>query len=394
MRMINRTWGLSIATATLGLVAVVGVASAAPTTEQSGSIIIFPKVLGTNSRDTLIEISNSGNLMAHAHCFYVNSAVEGEWTETDFDIWLTKQQPTHWVARTGRRFNLLDEFGTDGAGLDPGLVPPVPLGFQGQLRCVQVDDAGAPQRSNSLKGNATLLQADNAEASRYNAIALPGNPDVNVGNNDNVLDLNNTDSHAGEYDACPATLTLSAFAAGAVDPVIQEYGDCAGGDCEIDTEITLTPCAADFERATGSAVVVNLQIFNEFEQEFSVDIEVDCWLNASLSDQIFGSQFDIGVVGTQATHSRLNPADGSGAVIGVAEEIRTDDDNATTFAAFNIHFEGNRYDAARNLDGNLLTALACAGGSNAGNGCASDGDCPGSACINGVVDQIVIPEIQ
>lgn len=392
MRMLNRTWGLAIAAVTLGVCAVVDVAEAAPTTEQSGSIVIYPKVLGTAERDTLIEISNSGNLMAHAHCFYVNSAREGEWTETDFFIWLTKQQPTHWSARSGRRFNLLDPFGSDGAGLDPGLIPPVPLGFEGQLRCVQVDDSGSPQRSNSLKGNATLLSDD--DSSRYNAIVLPGNPDINVGNNDNVLELNNTDSHAGEYDACPNTLTLSAFTTGAANPIVEEFGDCTNGDCPIETQLTLTPCSADFERAQTQPVVVNLQIFNEFEEEFSVDIDVDCWFNENLSDSVFGSQFNSGVLGTLGSHARLNPADGSGAIIGVAEELHTDSDDDSGWAAFNIHFEGNRYDAARDLQGDLLSSLTCAGGSNAGNSCSGDGDCPGSDCINGVADQIVIPVIE
>mgnify|MGYP001075677390 CR=1 FL=1 len=69
------------------------------------------------------------------------------WIETDFDIWLTKQQPTHWVVSQGRLVNAADQpcsnnagvpngqsggifpsggfFDCNDAGLDPGRVPPV-----------------------------------------------------------------------------------------------------------------------------------------------------------------------------------------------------------------------------------------------------------------------------
>ena len=98
----------------MGLAALVGLgllakpATAKVTTEQSASILIFPKVIADGNRDTIIQITNTSNDMRHAHCFYVNGALtipslppgpnnKPLWTETDFDIWLTKQQPTHWV---------------------------------------------------------------------------------------------------------------------------------------------------------------------------------------------------------------------------------------------------------------------------------------------------------
>ena len=98
-------------------------AQARTTTDESASILIFPKVIANGSRDTIIQITNTSNNMRHAHCFYVNGAptIPGEpislggngggatipanpplWTEIDFDIWLTKQQPTHWVVSQGR----------------------------------------------------------------------------------------------------------------------------------------------------------------------------------------------------------------------------------------------------------------------------------------------------
>src|SRR5215470_4063093 len=146
MRMMKRNRGLWTAGAVaLGALLLASVASADEadvSTERSGSIVIFPKIVWDGTRDTIVQISNTGNPMVHAHCFYVNASPVDpslppsvlnppQWQETDFDIWLTRQQPTHWVVSTGRRPFIFDDFGTDGAGFDPGLVPPVPLGFRG-----------------------------------------------------------------------------------------------------------------------------------------------------------------------------------------------------------------------------------------------------------------------
>ncbi|HEX7408476.1 MAG TPA: hypothetical protein VF515_12605, partial [Candidatus Binatia bacterium] len=109
-------WVLGIAV--VGLLPLAGIASASVndvSTERGGSIIVFPKVVWDGTRDTIIQIGNMSNSMVHAHCFYVNAAPVNpslppsstnppQWNETDFDIWLTRQQPTHWVASLGRRW--------------------------------------------------------------------------------------------------------------------------------------------------------------------------------------------------------------------------------------------------------------------------------------------------
>jgi len=41
--------------------------------DQSGSIVIFPKVIADGTRDTIIQITNTSNMPAQAHCFYVNN---------------------------------------------------------------------------------------------------------------------------------------------------------------------------------------------------------------------------------------------------------------------------------------------------------------------------------
>src|SRR3990172_8657075 len=99
-----------------GVVVALGVVAAGAradvTTESGASILVFPKVQANGTFDTVIQITNTGNSMLHAHCFYVDASLRSAlsgfpctipsatclpiWQETDFLIWLTKQQPTHW----------------------------------------------------------------------------------------------------------------------------------------------------------------------------------------------------------------------------------------------------------------------------------------------------------
>ena len=102
--------GLCASALVLGVVA--GGAQADVTIEKGASILIFPKVRVNTTTDTIIQIANTGNSMVHARCFYVDATLTDidsrtpctipsqtcvpNWQETDFNIWLTKQQPTHW----------------------------------------------------------------------------------------------------------------------------------------------------------------------------------------------------------------------------------------------------------------------------------------------------------
>src|SRR5215470_3948051 len=243
----------------MGLAALVGGLIAKPagakvTTEQSASILIFPKVIADGKRDTIIQITNTTNNMRHAHCFYVNGALtipelpQGPnnpplWTETDFDIWLTKQQPTHWVVSTGRLDNPQDEsFRTTScnpknsgtqyanccdAGFDPGRVPPVAPDFTGELKCIEVDASGFPVPGNSLKGEATLVEPFSADVSKYNAIGLKG---FDTNNMDGVLCLGGGVTSqcptGAEYEGCPATWLLDSPSENAHDIVVDQQDFC------------------------------------------------------------------------------------------------------------------------------------------------------------------------
>jgi hypothetical protein len=422
MRTMKRNWGLwTVGAAAAGVVLLAGVARADQqdvSTERPGSIVVFPKVLWDGTRDTIVQLSNTATYPAHVHCFYINAAPRDpsqppgpfnlpQWTETDFDLWLTTRQPTHWVASQGRTTNPFDEWRSDGSGLDPGLVPPVPFGFRGELKCVQVDpsDPSVPMPANQLKGEATL-RSFTGDVSEYNAIAFQGNSNLDGMTIGNDLQLNLTALNAsGEFSACPNMLLFNHFADGATDPVFDQLSACTskcfdlssgtasnrscstGADCNIGetcvscpvtTSLTLMPCQEDLENQVPGRVTVQFRIYDEFEVPLSASTTVDCWLDAPLSQ--ISTNFQIGHLDTLTAFTRINPVgatlgssgSSNGGVIGIAEEMRYGTalgTSAPAAAAFNLNVQGNRFDqnvptGATNLEGGF---------------------------VNGVTDHIVIP---
>lgn len=361
------------------------------TTERGSSIIIFPKVIsdadGFQTRgfpvETMIQISNLSNSLAFAHCFYVDSSPEDptqppgvfnppRWQEVDFDIMLTKQQPTHWVVGEGRRLSPNDPQCTrgapnamppippfldcNGAGFDPGHIPPVPPNFVGFLVCVEVDSSGAPLNGNRLKGEATLLTPrtvttgegvmPRGEVSKYNAVGILGlNTDTNSNNGDFKLCIGGgvrPGCPAGaEYNACPDTVILNHFAERATQPAIELL---AGDSSSVRTELTLLPCTQDFENQSPGSVVVQFKVTNEFEELFSASTTVACWSNFRLLES--ARIFDVSFLGTRFAQTRMTPggAEQPG-FIGVSEEFHTDNSSSVavfTRAALNLHVEGER----------------------------------------------------
>jgi hypothetical protein len=403
--------GLCGVAVALGVLA--GSARADVVTEKSASILAFPKVIANTDRDTIIQISNTSNSMVHARCFYVDAQLPSfctredprvgctpTWQETDFSIWLTRQQPTHWVVSSGRPVDPSDDYCSalaptdlasgatssptydwlayeqclNGAGFDPGAVPPVTSGFQGELKCVEVDFSGAPIGGNHLKGEATLITKADGDVSKYNAIGIQGTEFV--GATGNVLLLNNPRGEtSGEYNACPETLILNHFTEGASNPVLDEFERGRGGLCSvtnsihclqdsdcpatetcagtstvggITTELTLIPCSEDFETQTPGTVTIQFLVFNEFEERFSTSTTVTCWKNVELSDidspnDATRSIFSYARLGSLVAQTRITPADiFDGAVIGVAEATHEDRDANKARAAVNIVTEGDR----------------------------------------------------
>ena len=340
------------------------VAMAGTTTERPSSILIFPKIIYDANHDTFIQVSNTNNSMVHAHCFYVNAAgicrlrpseacrtdddcslngpCDPQWQEVDFDIWLTKQQPTHWAAGFGRFTSPLDPacdrnkgvYDCDGAVIDPGRIPPVGDPFYGELKCIEVDASGAPLSGNHLKGEVTIVTAA-GDASKYNAIGLLGEPVTNDGNTVLCLGGEGRDEcpSGAEYEGCAETLIVDHFAERADSPFL-------GPTSQVRTEVTLVPCAEDFETQVPTKVVVQFEITNEFEQPFSTSTTVDCWGNFLLDD--INLIFDVSRLGARVVQTHMRPARGAkSGIVGVIEEYHTLGDLGA-HAAFNLHERGER----------------------------------------------------
>ncbi len=369
-----------MAAALIGLL--VGGAQAQVTTEKSASILVFPKVIADGTRNTLIQITNTSNSMVHAHCFYVNGALTDPtrppsatnpplWTEVDFDIWLTKQQPTHWVVSEGRLVNAADlpcsnnpeNYDCNDAGLDPGRVPPVVEYFTGELKCIEVDQSGAPLPGNHLKGEATTttfnvcnpvsgtctLEPDDecetntdcdeeiVDVAKYNALGILGNENNNM---DNVLCLGGEPSDecplGAEYDACPQTWIANHFAQGAPNPVFDD------DDAVVNTTWTIVPCTQNYETQEPTDVTIFVLVTNEYEQTFSTFANVTCWDELSL-DEINPVTFSYNALGTTFAQSRLRPtAQTSSGFLMVQSESYSNGVGIVATADVNLHIQGER----------------------------------------------------
>jgi hypothetical protein len=299
------------------------VAAAEVTTDQPGAVLVFPKIVVDASRDTIIQLSNASGAAASMRCFYTSPATDPEdrpvWITVDFQITLTRLQPTVWLASTGRPVNPPDR----PADLEPGPVPPLANGFIGELRCVVVNDAEQPISRNVLTGNGTVVDRVTREIRRYQAIAIQGFPS---NNNDNTLQLNNV-----EYSTCPRVLLLNHFFDGATDPVL---------DTPVLNNITFVPCSVDYESGEPGIASLAFDVINEFEQRFSASLPVRCFADLALSriDSAADpsrSIFNVAIQGTLVGQTRIRPVpdgdnDHGHGVLAVAEEFH-DYPSAGTF---------------------------------------------------------------
>ena len=365
-----------------------GAALAATTTERPGSILIFPKVVTTGTRDTVIQITNTGNMPDDVRCFYLNGQ---SCFETDFSISLTRQQPTVWDAQGGRRVNPAD----GQKGLDPGLIPPLPVNYAGALVCTEVDSSDAPVARNQLKGEATIIDHSGTSTanavSKYNAVAVQGL----TSNLDNTLKLDD-----GEYSACPASLVLNFPRDGGVDPVIEALGNggrcdsssgadtgnpcnnssqclsgagtCVTGQSRVLTRLTVLPCSLDIASLQKTHVTLTLDGRDENEAVFSGSRSFDCWDSFTVDSLIV----------SPLTPNATMSVRGSSPVVGIAEYFRSDSVANTASAAVNLHSQG-----------------LCSGGGRAGQPCNRTAECgapftsggSGTCVTSGAASTIQIP---
>ncbi|MBI4515489.1 MAG: hypothetical protein HY699_06715 [Deltaproteobacteria bacterium] len=292
-------------------------------TERPGSILIFPKVIADGTRDTIIQITNTRTTIVHARCFYIDgsidpSTLQPRWQESDFSIWLTKLQPTHWQVSQGRRVDSSDNSpGTAsfplGAGLDPGAVPPVTAGFTGQLLCAEVDSSDKPIAYNSLKGEATIQNSASGDVSKYNAIGIQGIDPADPATPLNDLALDNV-----EYNGCPAALQFGLMTEGTADPVVETLGNAGSS---VANYLTMIPCTQDLENMAASTVPVYFDVWDEYEGHLSSLVNVTCWRQLSLAETAPAGAFAGRV--TTFLSARITPRTQVG-VLGVASSVVTD----------------------------------------------------------------------
>jgi hypothetical protein len=357
----------------------------AVTTEESASILVFPKVIADGQRNTIIEITNTSNMPQHAHCFYVNAAPRDPsrpisinpsnpndptanpplWTEIDFDIWLTRQQPTHWVVSTGRLdfpgerdCRAVDcdatTSGTPDAdccdvGFDPGRVPPVAPDFTGELKCIVTMNDGVPLPvGNVLRGAATIEDVGSGDVTRYNAIGIRGFDDAVF---DNVLCLGGDVSPecplGAEYEACPSEWILDHPAAGAPDLAVDSQDSCEEPPCStVTANLTLVPCSQDFEAQDPQPVTLQFEVFNEFEERLSASTTFQCWASYELSGAEpsvalpyggISSVFDAGTIKGTTLKTKMRVVGGKGVIPVITETHTNTETKLTTRSTQNAH---------------------------------------------------------
>ncbi len=320
--------------ALLGFV-LTGAAGAQVTTQQSASILFFPDVVADGAQDTVIQLTNLSNSVVGSRCFYIDAS-GSQLVTVAFTIQLTRQQPTQWVVSRGRADDPTDSLcspangACSGAGIDPGLIPPVSAGFRGALVCVEVDQSGAPLPGNHFVGVATLVSSGGSDVGKYSAIGVLGNFN---NDGDNVLclggDVGPGCVFGGEYDGCPVEWLYNHSAAGAEDPIL-------GAGSNVAPALAALPCTIDLLGNVLTSVPLNFQIITEFEQTFSASTTVVGRLDAALAD--ISSTFGVAVLGSPVARTRITSPDPTGVAI-VGREVRTEGgpSPASMSASSNLH---------------------------------------------------------
>jgi hypothetical protein len=387
--------GVAVLSVFLAPVRCANAQAATVASDRTAGYVVFPKVVSDpqgllhegRSVDTLIQLTNTatGGIPPNittgdrvVHCFYVDATshctsgtgrldeetgacndaadcfgsdtCDPGWSQTDFTIALTANQPEGWEASTGKR---LGGQTSDGSGV----VIPVPENaFVGELKCVEIDGGptggdpkattDTPINANDLKGEATIYELTSGEPGSvdvrsYNGIGVQTVASNGATQADHVMCLGATTGSAecavAEYAACPGSLIFNHF----FDQRV------AGGG--VVTDLTLVPCSENLAvPANQTTTAVQFLVFNEFEQRLSASTRFNCFKETQIShiDAAVGQEtssiFNVGVEGTLTGQTRIRPVPGSETntghgLLAVAEEFRIVDGSVGS-AAFNIDY--------------------------------------------------------
>jgi hypothetical protein len=131
---------------------------------------------------------------------------------------------------------------------------------------------------------------------------------------------------------------LNHFVDGVENPVV-------GEDSSIETNITVVPCEQNFETKDPESVLIQFEVFDEFETSFSASTTVTCWANLNLSEiaNVFAGP-PLGPLDRTFAQTRMRPSRGtdSGFLVVGQEHHRVSSSDYLASAAFNLHVEGER----------------------------------------------------
>jgi hypothetical protein len=382
--------GLLAGLALLVTCSAVGAQGARVASDEAAGLVIFPKIVVDTSGvftggirvDTVVQLTNVNtdpNALIRVNCWYVSgNRVCNNDSDTicqsnsdcrvpgvclpptcgadDFQLTLTPGQPLAWRVSDPPDFLPCDPDNpnppTGPAGClfaenEHVAIPLTEDPFQGELKCVEVDDGEEPVGRNDLKGEATIYRVQAtavppvADTAAYNAIGIQAATGANGNDGDAVLEL------GSEYAGCPAVLILDNFFDGASSPINTAN--------TITTNLTLVPCTEDLRGLTPPVTTAaQMLIYNEFEQRFSTSRRVSCFDDMELGDidtrpgsgdNIY-SIFAVGTQGTLTGQTRVRGVETSEAglghgLLGVAQEFHTSAASAGS-AAFNLNYVGER----------------------------------------------------
>ncbi len=358
----------------------VGSGQAQIASDRAAGLVVYPKIVvdtgdlfgvGRNT-DTLIQLTNTSSSTRVVHCFYVDATSycsngtnshdsagrcrsqadcdQGggcipSWGEADFTLVLSANQPVGW--RVGALKNTVPD---DTPGL-PQPIPPTSSFMVGELKCFEVDGTSVaassltPINANDLKGEATIEEvssgvAGSVDARSYNAVGIQAVIADGTTQNDRTMCLGSGASGctAAEYASCPSTLVLD-----------HPFEGLTPSGYVSRTDVTFVPCTEDFVTiaANGAtATAIQMLVFNEFEQRFSLSTRVNCFKETPLSliDTTSGNEtesiFNVNVQGTLTGQTRMRPVangqPGHGFLV-VAEEFHVLD-GAQASAAYNVDY--------------------------------------------------------
>lgn len=205
------------------------------------AVLVWPLIVvdgGGAVTDTRVELVNLSSGAVDLHCIYVPADICSGF---DFEVRLTPNQPISWLA-------------SQGTASTTSFTAVPPFDGTGELKCIVQPAEESVAAHNTIQGRAAVFGAD-GQTIGYSAVGFLRLTD---GPLTNEIDLDGV-----TYTQCPDE---QHFAFLASDPT----------NLAAESELVIAPCSEDLENLTHPPTVIQLQLFNEFEESFSASTTVTC----------------------------------------------------------------------------------------------------------------------